>query len=399
MINAELNERLTRVGPGTPCGEMLRRYWQPLCPAGEITAEAPKKRVTIMGENLLVFRDGAGRLGCVEEFCKHRGVSLYHGFTEDDGIRCCYHGWKYDRDGACVDMPLEPEGGGRFRDSIRLKSYPVRELGGLLFTYMGPDPEQAPLLPRWDVLARDDGARNIRILPIHRCNWLQVQENTADSTHTYWLHGIMDQKIGANYVYAPYVRRPIERFDFSVCEWGIDRVIVYGGDVPEVEMRPPMIFPNILRIPIGPVDAMQWRVPIDDVNTRIFQITFDPAAEAASRTPADAEVPFSHDADLVTADGEYDLRTFIGQDLMALESQGAVFDRTTENLGTTDLGIVLFRKMLGEQIDLVERGEAPTVAVVRDPEHNRIIEFENSTNPVEGTRKIREAVRAAGAAE
>ncbi len=399
MISAETNERLTRAGPGTPCGELLRRYWQPLCPAAEITAEAPKKRITIMGEDLVVFRDGVGRPGCVEEFCKHRGVSLFYGYTEDDGIRCCYHGWKYDRDGNCVEMPFEPEGGGEFRDSIRLKSYPVRELGGLLFVYMGPDPARAPPLPRWDVLVRDDGARHIRMLPIHRCNWLQVQENTADSTHTYWLHGIMDQKVGADYVFAPYFRRPIERFDFSVCEWGIDRVIVYGGDVPEVETRPPLIFPNILHVPIGKVEVMHWRVPIDDVNTRIVYISFDPAAESASRTPEGAEVPYVYEPDTVTPDGDYDLSTFIGQDKMALETQGAIFDRTRENLGTTDRGIVLFRQMLEEQIARVERGEPPTVAVVPDAERDLMITFESATNPIEGTRKIRAAQRGAGAAK
>ena len=144
MISREQNERLTRIGAGTPCGELLRRYWQPLCPSGEITAQKPKKRVTVMGERLVVFRDAQGRYGCVEEFCKHRGVSLFYGYAEDDGIRCCYHGWKYDCEGRCVDMPFEKDS--PLKNEIKLKAYPVQKLGGLLFAYMGPDPAKAPLL-------------------------------------------------------------------------------------------------------------------------------------------------------------------------------------------------------------------------------------------------------------
>lgn len=394
MITSEQSQRWTRIGPGTPCGELMRRYWQPLCPVAEITAAAPKKRITMMHEDLLVFRDEAGRYGCVEEFCKHRGVSLFYGFPEQDGIRCCYHGWKFDVEGSCLDMPLEPDGGGRFRDEIRLKSYPVQVLGGLLFVYMGADPAAAPPLPRWDVLVREDGTRNIRILPIHRCNWLQVQENTADVAHTYWLHGIMDQELAVNYAYGAYYRRPIERFDFALCEWGIDRYIVYGGAVPETETRPPLIFPNVLRIPTGRLEAIQWRVPVDDTNTRIIHLAFDPSHDASVRSPEGAEVPFTYEAEMLTPDGDYDLQSFISQDQMALETQGAIFDRATENLATSDRGVVMFRRMLDEQIARVERGEAPTVAVVRDAEKNRIIEFKSTSSPVTGTQ-LDAAARAA----
>lgn len=399
MITSVQNERFTRIGPGTPCGELLRRYWQPLCPSAEITSETPKKRVKVMGEDLLVFQDESGRVGCVAEYCKHRGVSLFYGFPEADGIRCCYHGWKYDADGRCVDMPFEPERGGRLRDDVRLTAYPVRRLGGLLFVYMGPDPDNAPLLPRWDVLVREDGARQIKMFPVHRCNWLQIQENTADSTHTYWLHGIMDLKLGLNHPYAPYYRRPIEKLEFSTCEWGVDKSIVYGGELPEVEIRPPLIFPNILRIPTGPIEVMHWRVPIDDTSTRIVYIGFTPSSDPGARTPSEADVPYEYDPDMLTPDGEYDLQSFISHDQMALETQGAIYDRTDEILGTSDRGIVLFRNMLDEQIALVERGEAPTVAVVRDPEQNRIITFESATSPVESLSKLTAKTGAAETAQ
>ena len=143
MLSAEMNERLTRVGPGTPAGELLRRYWHPIAGQGELTVEIPKKRVRVLGEDLVLFRDGAGRYGLVEEQCSHRSASLYYGFIEDDGLRCAYHGWKYDFTGKCIDMPFEADDG-PMRDSVRQKSYPVQVFAGLIFAYLGPDP--APLL-------------------------------------------------------------------------------------------------------------------------------------------------------------------------------------------------------------------------------------------------------------
>jgi 5,5'-dehydrodivanillate O-demethylase len=391
MVTAAQNERLTRTGPGTPGGELLRRYWQPLCPEAELTAAQPKKRVRIMGENLLVFRDPKGELACVEEHCKHRGTSLYYGYIEERGIRCCYHGWLYDCKGQCIEQPFEPKSS-KFKDEIRLKSYPVQTLGGLVFVYMGPDPKRAPLLPRWDVLVREDGKREIRMFPTHYCNWLQIQENTADSTHTFFLHGVMDQALGLRHPFAPYYRRPIEKLDFSYCEWGIDKVIVYGGDVPETEIRPPLIFPNILRIPNGPHEVMHWRVPIDDASTQIVFATFTPGQ---GRSPEGAPVPYEYLPPMKTAEGEYDLKSFLSQDQMAQETQGPIYDRTRENLGVSDRGIVLFRKMLSEQIERVERGEEPSVAVVRDPAKNRMIDFPNITSPVEGMKRIAEAQKQA----
>src|SRR5580692_5755486 len=145
MLTREQNDRLTKVGPGTPCGELLRRYWQVLCPSGEITAAAPKKRVRILGEDLLVYRGDSGDIACIAEHCLHRRASLYFGFIEPGGIRCCYHGWKYDAEGKCIDRPFETQKA----DNLCLPSYPLQELGGLLFVYMGPKTATPPALPRW----------------------------------------------------------------------------------------------------------------------------------------------------------------------------------------------------------------------------------------------------------
>ncbi len=269
MLTQEQNERLTKVGRGTPCGNLLRRYWQALCPTGEITAENNKKRVRILGEDLLVYRGDDGKIACIAEHCLHRRASLFFGFIEPGGIRCCYHGWKFDAQGKCTERPFEAHA----PDNLCLPTYPVEELGGLLFVYMGPDRARAPLLPRWDVLVRNDGKRNIVVLPVHECNWLQIQENTVNSVHTYYLHGHMSAvKNLPTLAQGRYFYRPIESYDWDLCEWGVEKTVVYGGDQPEVEIRPPLIFPNILRIPEGPVEAMHFRVPIDDTHTRIFWV-------------------------------------------------------------------------------------------------------------------------------
>jgi 5,5'-dehydrodivanillate O-demethylase len=147
MMTQEENDLLSRVGPGTPAGNLLRRYWHVVAAAAEITESKPKKRVRVLGEDLLLYRDHSGAYGLVGEHCAHRGVSLYYGFIEDDGIRCPYHGWKYDACGHCVEQPFEnPEAG--FKDKIHHPAYPVVKLGGLLLAYLGPL-EKKPLPPKW----------------------------------------------------------------------------------------------------------------------------------------------------------------------------------------------------------------------------------------------------------
>ncbi len=376
MLTKDQNDRLTQVGPGTPCGELLRRYWQTLCPTDEITEANPKKRVRILGEDLLVYRSAEGEMLCVAESCAHRRASLFYGFIEPGGIRCCYHGWKYDAHGKCVERPFEASVG-----NVQVSSYPVEELGGLLFAYMGPDPARAPLLPRWDVLVRRDGKRNIIVMPVHDCNWLQVQENTVDSVHTYYLHGHMSAVHNLpTMVQGRYFYRPIKSYDWGVSEWGIDKSLVYEGNPPEVEIRPPLIFPNILRIPEGPVEALHFRVPIDDTHTRIIWVGLRPSKDGAIE-PEGAPTYFIYEPDRPLKHGLDELRTFYGQDRVVWETQGTVMDRSLEVLGASDRGIVMYRHMLAEQIDRVERGEEPTVAVVRDPAKNTMIVFESATRP------------------
>ncbi len=181
-LSFEENEMLTRAGPGTPAGEMLRRYWHPIAFSRELKGR-PKRR-TLLGEDLVLFRDEQGRLGLLALRCSHRGTSLEYGHLEDGGLRCCYHGWLYDVEGRVLDQPGEPTDS-TFRERVRHPAYKVQELAGIVFAYLGPEP--APLLPRYDVLVREDGTRSLNARVVH-CNYLQMVENSVDQHHFKWLH-------------------------------------------------------------------------------------------------------------------------------------------------------------------------------------------------------------------
>lgn len=372
MLSREMNEMLTRVGPGTPGGELLRRYWQPVCIASEITEDKPKIRVRVMDEDLVVFRTEEGGYGCLAESCAHRGCSLYYGFIEKGGLRCAYHGWKFDVNGNCLEQPFEPKGS-KYKEQVCQTSYPVQKLAGLLFIYMGPEP--APLLPRWDVLVRQDGHLKLQKHPILECNWLQAQENSVDTVHTYYLHGhTMHLK---NKSLAKYYYRPIEKYDFEVCEWGIIKRRTYKGEeAKEQEVGHPAVFPNMLRVPEGPIHAFHWRVPINDRRTMIFWAGFRPT-EDGSIPERPEEPPVEYLPSLKTEDGEYDMESFPSQDKMAWETQGPIYDRTKEHLGASDRGVALLRKMLREQIEIVQNGGEP-MALIRDPKKNEMIDFKTS---------------------
>jgi 5,5'-dehydrodivanillate O-demethylase len=377
-LSPELNALFTQVGPGTPCGELMRRYWMPVAPANEITAERPKKRLRILGEDLVLFRDGSGRYGLLPERCPHRHASLAFGFVEADGLRCAYHGWKFAADGSCIDQPFEPANS-KLRALACRPSYPVQQLAGLLFAYLGPAP--APLLPRWETLVRTDGTRTITVLPLHNCNWLQAQENSHDPVHTFYLHGKMLEAQGMQEQFRAeiaYYTRPIQDFSFELNRgpaWtGIRKIRVWGGDKPEREAGHPAIFPNILIAPQGTRIATHFRVPVDDRHTYIIMAEFEPTRDGSEVVQSDAEIPVTYLPHPLRPDRDYDLTRFEYQDLMAWETQGAVFDRPAELLGASDRGITMFRNLLREQIELVTSGGEPA-GVIRDPALNEMIRF------------------------
>jgi 5,5'-dehydrodivanillate O-demethylase len=371
MLTREENETLTRVGRGTPAGELLRRYWQPVAAAGELTDEKPIKAVKLLGEELVVYRDKKGRYGLVGEHCPHRSASLAFGRIDEEGIRCPYHGWKFDGTGKCLEQPAEPEER-CYKDKIKQIAYPVEKLGGLLFAYLGPGPK--PLLPRWDVLAWEDGKRWVEVHETLRCNWLQPMENSVDPSHLYWLHGDTAHLGQA-------VERYEEEHEFVPFEYGIMKRRITPGKkpgTPEVDQHP-LVFPNTLRHVFRTLKTdnkirhnVQIRMPVDDSHTQVFVVYFEP--NETDHSPAGGDAPWEF-FPMRDEQGRYRLDQVLVQDAMAWETQGAITDRTLEHLGTGDEGIIIFRKLLHEQIETVRNGREP-LGVLRDPGNNRIIEFD-----------------------
>ncbi len=370
MLTREENELLTRVGRGTPCGELLRRYWHPVAAAGELTEQTPIRPVKILGEELVVYRDKQGKYGLVGEHCPHRLASLAYGRVDDEGIRCPYHGWKFDGTGKCLEQPAEPAGS-TFKDRIKHVAYPVEALGGLIFAYLGPEPK--PLLPRWDVLIWENGKRWIVKESIIDCNWLQPMENSVDPAHLFWLHGDTAHL-------ARRVKKYGEKHEFIPFEFGIKKrrtsLPVTTGEAPQLDEHP-LLFPTTLRH-VAPYEDgkghrhnLQIRVPVDDTHTQVFRVNFVPSD--VEKSPAEIPAPFRY-SQLKKGPREYDMRMVSAQDSMAWETQGAVTDRTQERLGAGDEGIILFRKILKEQIENVKKGFDP-IGMIRDPEKNQIIEL------------------------
>lgn len=378
MLSKEANERLTQVGMGTPMGELLRRYWHPVATVPELLEE-PVLAVTVLGENLALYRSEQGELGLVSQRCPHRGASLAYGIPEEDGLRCPYHGWKFSRVGQCLEQPAEPAES-TFKDKVRIPAYPVQEMGGLIWAYLGPRP--APLLPRYDLFVRDDLEREIGITRLP-CNWLQIMENSLDPVHLEYLHSVY-----MNYVLKRQGKPPAsttkhhERIAFDVFEYGIVKRRLWEGDpedTDEWQVGHPILFPNILSVGEGGRAQFQIRVPIDDTHTyHVWYRTKPRPAGSAAQDAASIPVldyAYKHE------DGRLVVDTVSGQDMMVWVTQGAISDRTTERLGTTDTGVILYRTLLDEQIQKVERGEDP-MAVVRDAAKNMpMIEIQRERNP------------------
>jgi 5,5'-dehydrodivanillate O-demethylase len=371
MLSQERNQLLTQVGPGTPMGQLLRRYWMPVAIASELTPTQPTKRVRVLGEDLVLFRDRAGRLGLIGERCPHRGVSLEYGIPDPEGLRCPYHGWLFDRAGRCLDQPCEPPDS-TFKHRIRTAAYPVQELGGLIFAYLGPEP--APELPRWDLLVQEGVIRTIGwcVVP---ANWLQIMENSLDPIHFEWLHGRYFEWVFEQQGVRPErwtLSKHHEKIGFDVFEYGIVKRRVLVGQTEEDDdwrIGHPVVFPNMLRVGDAALHTFQIRVPMDDTHTyHLWYSCFvpDPGVEI----PADYPI-VAYENPIWEADGKRFVVDYIdGQDMMCWVTQGPVADRTTEHLGTTDKGIILYRQLLLQEMAKVERGEDP-MCVFRTP-HERI---------------------------
>jgi len=259
MLTLEENELLTRTGPDTPMGELMRRYWQPIAAVGQLD-EHPTRPVRVMGEDLVLYRDAHGRYGLLDRHCAHRRADLCYGMVEDRGLRCHYHGWLFDGTGRCLEQPFEevarPEA--RFKDKIALTAYPVEAKAGLLWAYLGPPP--APLVPDWD-LYHERGYKQIVFAEIP-CNWFQGQENSIDPIHFEWLHGNWSAALrGQDRQRVPTHRK----VGFTEFDWGFVYRRVRQDTTEEDELWTVgrvCLWPNCLY-----TGKFEWRVPIDDEHT------------------------------------------------------------------------------------------------------------------------------------
>lgn len=374
MLSKEDNELLCRVGPGTPMGDLLRQYWLPGLPAAALPEpDCRPARVRLLGENLVAFRDSEGKVGMLAENCPHRGASLFFGRNEECGLRCPYHGWKYDVTGRCVDMPNEPEES-NFKEKIRARAYPCRDVNGVIWVYMGPH-ESPPPLPAYEVNTLAPEFVSPPRMMLEECNWVQALEGDIDSSHIDFVHARLnkDSKYRGTYHRDKRPRLEVLPTAYGACytarrQWDDD-----GNFWHRITQFILPFFTMIAASDPTTVQARAW-VPVDDDHTLQFMIQgrLDRPYTAAER--AQAADPFStfHGYVPPTSDPltryytqanlhndyllDYQLQQkdlfigipFIGnlQDRAMTETMGTIYDRTQEHLGTTDAMVILVRRLL-----------------------------------------------------
>ena len=358
---------LTEVGAGTPMGELLRRYWHPVGLAAD--AGAVPCRVQVLGEELILFRDGQGRPGLVHPRCAHRGASLYYGKTEAGGIRCCYHGWLFDVQGHCLEQPCEPGAGERSCAKVRQPWFPVQELYGMVWAYLGP-PDKKPVLPRYeclDVLGEgefieaDDHSIGGGGPPIIPCNWLQHYENLVDPFHVVILHSTFS---GTQFVEQMALMPDViwEPSAIGVRTVSL-RKLPDGATlrrISEAALPTLRVIPSPRIGQYGRVESIGWVLPMDDGHFRIY---------VAGRVKASGDLVRMRsrlNGKLWEELNEAEHQAYPG-DYEAQVSQGRIAMHSEEHLVTSDRGIVMLRKLLQRQLDAMARGEDP-LGVIRDPQ-------------------------------
>ncbi len=393
MISAEQNELMTRVGPGTPAGKLLRSYWQPVALVDEMQGPRPVKAVRIFSENFVLFRDEKGRYGLLDRHCPHRGADLAYGRLEDGGLRCAFHGWLFDVAGRCLQTPAEPEGS-RLCEHVRQRSYPVVEKSGILFAYLGAG--EPPAFPHFDCFVAPE-AYTFAFKGYWDCNWLQALEVGIDPAHASWLHKFFeDEDPAASYgrqfrglpadAEVPISKllrehdRPeirVEKTDYGMRLHTLRRI----SDAQTHIRVTNILFPQAFVIPMNAeITISQWHVPVDDTGTYWYAIFTSFGAPVDKDTMREQRLKTYPAPDYRPVHGRHDdwgfdadeqrSKTFTGMgfdinihDQWACESQGRIADRTRENLGTTDKGVVLYRRILLDSIKKNEAGEKPLMVL------------------------------------
>ena len=353
-----VDEELTRVGPGTPCGEYLRRFWQPVIQSSEL-GEVPR-RLRILGEDLVAFRDKSGGIGLLELHCPHRGTSLEFGLIGETGIRCCYHGWLFGADGTILETPGEPADS-TLKDRLFHGAYPVHEHQGLVFAYMGPPDQEPdfPILDTWDL----PGYRQIARAPtLWECNWLQVKENSMDPAHLAFLHTLPGSEGFTEDLAAlgewDWMETPVGMVYIDTRRQD-DRMWVRVADLilPNIHQFPPNADPMALRNSVNRPQATTWAVPLDDTHT--MQIGYHRAPEGremrrGSGFGQDGKRPYE---ERQRVPGDYDAQVSI---------HGGMARHGLEHLASTDRGIIMMRNLIRRGIRAVQNGEDLGYRILRN---------------------------------
>ena len=386
MLPPKENELITRVGQGSPMGDTMRRYWIPACLASEIAEpDCPPVRVRLLGEDLVAFRDSDGRIGLLDEFCAHRRVSLFFGRNEECGLRCVYHGWKYDVEGNCVDQLNEPPEH-QFKHHIHMTAYPTVELGGIVWAYLGP-PEKMPAPPKFAWTQVPEARRHVSKV-IEECNWLQALEGGIDTSHAPILHRLLTDNStrGGIKPSNPFVRGKAPNLVVDVTDYGY----LYAGVRPlgdsDVHIRTyhfVMPFHQIRpsRSESGlPMDAGHIWVPMDDYNCMVYNWMYsttdapltdedrrergigngpDFVDQKTFRSKQNRSNNYGIDREVQRTESYTGIDGINQQDRALQESMGRVVDRSREHLGPADKAIIQARKLLREAVKAVEAGKQP----------------------------------------
>jgi len=389
MLSVEQNDRITRVGPGTPAGSLLRRYWQPAALVDELAGSRPIKPIKLFGEDLVIYRDDAGRYGLLGRKCPHRGTDLAFGRLEDGGLRCAFHGWLFDVHGQCLQTPAEPEDSNMCR-AIRQKAYPVVERSGILFTYMGPG--EPPEFPHFDCFVAP-ATHTFAFKGMIDCNWLQSLEVGIDPAHTSFLHRFFhdeDPKEGYGKLFRdastdsemPMTRImrefPRPRIEVEPTDFGFRILTLRQISAKSMHVRVTnLMFPNAFIIPMSrEMTITQWHVPIDDYRHYWYAIFTSFGApvnkdEMRRQRLELYELPDyvprknkSNDYGFDPHEQDHETYTGMGADInvhdqWACESMGEIADRTQEHLGSSDKAIAAYRRLLRTAIDAVGKGDRP----------------------------------------
>jgi phthalate 4,5-dioxygenase len=416
MIASDENNLLTQIGPGTPCGELMRRYWQPVALSEELPRDGAPLKVQILGEELVLFRDDQGRPGLLGLHCSHRGTDLSYGRVEDGGLRCIYHGWLYDICGRVLEQPGEPNGGAN-RGDIRHRAHPCQESGGVLFAYLGPG--EAPLLPKYDFLTAPQERRTVTKV-LHQCNYLQANEGNIDPVHLSFLHQYLQeakpplQRIvaGTNDTDNTLLKNDIApTIEVEVTDYGLRIYTTRNAGSDKCYFRVTnFVMPNLSAFggsTVGDGYSVHWHVPVDDTHHWKYLFMFSKTKPLTQELRDKNRAEVTPDYRLTRQGGNryqqdresMKTKSFTGigfnfqaHDAFATESQGPVQDRTNEHLVSSDKAIVAARKLLLNAIRDVKEGRQPQ-HVVKDAKANHFPHLVVLSELVPATTDLKQFVR------